>query len=213
MKWCPLSWRIWFFLVGLVRRKGPQFVMPRTTPPWARIRLPAVRAILEGEEMSVLRVWKWSNFNGEEWAHSLTSLVLCGWPTRTWQIVSIEYRRQRRLQGHVPQLSSHITWRRRSSFITLKRLIDFVSANTEDYSPRRAVSAVSAICWCKTSQLRFSLLALPFSKHGGYCKLEGAAGGFHTGSITDSMSACQIGRSIAVKTTNDSPHQDWCEVF
>lgn len=60
---------------------------------------------------------------------------------------------------------------------------------------------------------RFSPLALPFSKHGGYCKLEGAAGGFHTGSITEFMSVCQIGRSIAVKTTNESPHQDWCEVF
>ena len=68
-----------------------------------------------------------SSLNGEEWAHSLTSLVLWGLPTRTWQIASNEYWRQRRLQGHVPQLSSHITWRRRSTFITVKRLMDFVS--------------------------------------------------------------------------------------
>lgn len=47
MKWWPLSCRAWFFLMGFVRRKGPQLVMPRTTPPWARIRAPAVRAILE----------------------------------------------------------------------------------------------------------------------------------------------------------------------
>lgn len=32
---------------GLVRRKVPQFVMPRTTPLEARMREPVVRAILE----------------------------------------------------------------------------------------------------------------------------------------------------------------------
>jgi hypothetical protein len=32
----------------LGRRKVPQFVMPRTTPPAVRTWLPAVRAILEG---------------------------------------------------------------------------------------------------------------------------------------------------------------------
>ena len=91
--------------------------------------------------------------------------------------------------------------------------MDCVSANTKDYSPCRAASAVPAVCWCKTSQLRFSLLALPFSKHGGYCKLEGAAGGFNTGSITGFMFACQIARSIAVKIAEESPHKDRGKVF
>ena len=88
-----------------------------------------------------------------------------------------------------------------------------MNLNTEDYSPRRAASAVSAIYWRKTSQLRFSPFAFPFSKHGGRCKLEGAAGSFNTGSITEFMSACQIGRSIAVKTTEKSPSEGRCKVF
>ena len=46
MKWWPESCFIACFLTGLVRRYGPQFVMPRTTPPEARTREPAVRAIL-----------------------------------------------------------------------------------------------------------------------------------------------------------------------
>ena len=117
------------------------------------------------------------------------------------------------LQGYAPQLSSHITLRRRFTLITLKSLMGFVSANTEDYSPRRAASAISAIWWCKTPQLRFSPLALLFSKHDGYCKLEGAVGGFNTGSITELMSACQVGCSIAIQTTNRSPHKDRCKVL
>ena len=88
-----------------------------------------------------------------------------------------------------------------------------MNLNTEDYSPRRAASAVSAISWRQTSQLRFSPFAFPFSKHGGRCKLEGAAGGFNTGSITDFMSVCQIGHSIAVKINDEFPHEGRCKVF
>jgi hypothetical protein len=36
------------FLRGLGRAKTPQFVKPRITPPFWRMRLPALRAMLEG---------------------------------------------------------------------------------------------------------------------------------------------------------------------
>ena len=63
MKWWPLSCLIWCFFTGFVRRKGPQLVMPRTTPPEERIREPAVRAMLQGGSVSVCTS-TWEPFRG-----------------------------------------------------------------------------------------------------------------------------------------------------
>lgn len=53
MKWWPLSCRTCERTLRRVRRKGPQFVMPRTTPPLFITREPAVRAILGGERRGI----------------------------------------------------------------------------------------------------------------------------------------------------------------
>ena len=46
--------------------------------------------------------------------HSLTSLVVCGLPTRTWLDQHCYFSRK---WSTIPQLSSHITWRRLPIFI------------------------------------------------------------------------------------------------
>lgn len=74
-----------------MRRKGPQFVMPRTTPPWASIRFPAVRAILQGKKMLILRAWELEHFQwrGVGALFDFVGVVWSAYPNLV--IVSMEY--------------------------------------------------------------------------------------------------------------------------
>lgn len=47
MKWWPSVYRAWCLVVTLGRRKAPQLVYPRTTPPERMTWVPALRAILK----------------------------------------------------------------------------------------------------------------------------------------------------------------------
>ena len=82
-----------------------------------------------------------------ESAYSLTSLVLCGLPTRTWEMVSSDLRTSLRQTYHSYHLIQHSAVCQPSSLSSLKKFdLILLPQTTRDSSPCKAASAVLAVC-------------------------------------------------------------------